>query len=166
MLSHQGRWCSEWRKPMITHLRVETNSMPDQGKLILNGFWAHCYPVEHVAVRENFVASAAQREINIWHWNIDSASCLPRTHTALTSSSSTAALACLARAIVPPSKQEANVRAQCADAGDETHPKNFEVLVTGTFWTQTSLIVAFLYHGIRYLTHNILLCLRVGLHTS
>ncbi|KAI0686806.1 WD40-repeat-containing domain protein [Cerioporus squamosus] len=35
----------------------------------VSGFWAHRYPVEHLSVRGNMVASGAHEELSVWNWD-------------------------------------------------------------------------------------------------
>ncbi|KAI0682046.1 WD40-repeat-containing domain protein [Earliella scabrosa] len=41
----------------------------------VRGLWGHLYPVEHLAVSGELVASGAQQELSIWYWNIDRECC-------------------------------------------------------------------------------------------
>ena len=40
-----------------------------QHAIIANGFWAHKYPVECLAIMDDLLASGAHRELTMWKWN-------------------------------------------------------------------------------------------------
>ncbi|PIL35037.1 hypothetical protein GSI_02824 [Ganoderma sinense ZZ0214-1] len=40
--------------------------------IIVNGFWAHKYPVECVAIADRYIATGAHRELTVWEWNTTS----------------------------------------------------------------------------------------------
>ncbi len=49
-------------------------SLKGPGKQItVSGFWAHRYPVEHLAVCGRFLASGAQKELHVYDWNTNGA---------------------------------------------------------------------------------------------
>lgn len=39
-----------------------------QNDFAMRGFWAHRYPVEHLAVMGDYVASGAHEELKVWQW--------------------------------------------------------------------------------------------------
>ncbi|KAI1782179.1 WD40-repeat-containing domain protein [Ganoderma leucocontextum] len=40
-----------------------------QYAIIVNGFWAHKYPVECIAIADHYIATGAHRELTVWKWN-------------------------------------------------------------------------------------------------
>ncbi|KAI0744432.1 WD40-repeat-containing domain protein [Earliella scabrosa] len=40
-----------------------------QNDLSVSGFWAHAYPVEHLAIKDSWLASGALKEVKLWRWD-------------------------------------------------------------------------------------------------
>ncbi|KAI0681635.1 WD40-repeat-containing domain protein [Earliella scabrosa] len=121
----------------------------------VRGLWGHLYPVEHLAVSGELVASGAQQELSIWYWNIDPS------------------MSCLFRSLPGPGtpKRQNKLRKRHEgktrggertdgrkDTEDSTQPGpetghegkgTSEVLITGIYWTPACLVVAYLNHGIK-----------------
>ncbi|KAI0702554.1 WD40-repeat-containing domain protein [Earliella scabrosa] len=117
----------------------------------VRGMWGHLYPVEHLAVSGGLLASGAQQELCIWHWNPNPA------------------MACLFRSLPSPltPQRPSKARKRHGDKGKErqdTRKEAYgpvqqndgrkevgdqEVLITGVFWTPSCLVIAYLSHGVR-----------------
>ncbi|RPD60320.1 WD40 repeat-like protein [Lentinus tigrinus ALCF2SS1-6] len=89
----------------------------------VSGHWAHLYPVEWLAVRDNLVASGAHRELSVWEWDTNGL----------------AGLVHLVKGFSLPGSD-----GKTGESEDDS-----EVLITGVFWAPTMLVVAYLHHGIR-----------------
>ena len=51
---------------MVIHLRLHA-----QQEFDVTSFWAHRYPVEHIAINGDLVASGALSELKVWRWDHD-----------------------------------------------------------------------------------------------
>lgn len=40
-----------------------------QGYMSSNGFWAHRFPIEHLAIQDDFMATGACSELKVWNRN-------------------------------------------------------------------------------------------------
>ncbi|KAI0746380.1 WD40-repeat-containing domain protein [Daedaleopsis nitida] len=105
---------------------VLSSLVKDGETLTVSGFWAHVYPIEHLSVSGNLLASGAHSELSVWHWAPDAAG------------------ACLAKALGAPPNGK-SVTEDTMGSSDDA-----EVLVTGVFWASSILIVTYLNQGIRF----------------
>ncbi|RDX39902.1 WD40 repeat-like protein [Lentinus brumalis] len=100
----------------------------EEGRAIseISGYWAHHHPVEHIACRASGrVVSGAQKELTVWDWNVN-------THQTE-----------LVKKLPIPGDD---------DAGDDLVEGVIadEILITGVFWLDTSLVVTYMDHGIYF----------------
>ena len=62
----------------LTEVRFRTANPQVDGlteqDLAIVGFWAHKYPVEHIAIYGDLVASGALSELKVWRWDRDGGS--------------------------------------------------------------------------------------------
>ncbi|RDX47415.1 WD40 repeat-like protein [Lentinus brumalis] len=98
----------------------------------VSGFWAHRYPVEHLSVRGNMVATGAHEELSVWNWD------------------SNPMLACVITSLPPPVTEQTDTDSS-GDDGEDERPdeEQLEVLVTSLSWASSHLIATYLNHGIR-----------------
>ncbi|RPD78445.1 WD40 repeat-like protein [Lentinus tigrinus ALCF2SS1-7] len=129
---------------------VMSSLVKKEDEITVSGFWAHDYPVEHLAVSGNLVASGAHEELRVWDWNTNAAlSCLLRKLPLPTSDGKTTDVVDDEGEdegdLSDSSETDNDVQTQKCVAG-VTHA---EVLVTGVGFAQSFLVTTYLHHGIR-----------------